>query len=1318
VDQACSSASFRRRGSAPSRLRSLVVALSFVALSLRLSAEDPAKGPSSRITEKIDRSPPIAPFPERRFALVPGDVVVFIGPENSVIEQQYGEIELRLTVAHREARPKFRHMGWEGDTVYRQNRMENWGSWRENLDAVGATVVVTWFGQTEAFDTTKTSADFISAYGRLLDELSQRTARVVILSPTPFEEAPDPRLPDNRFRNTIVEKHASLSSELARERGAVFVDLFSALSLRPAGSAPLTRDGFHFTRDGLREIASVVSSGLAIDPKAVDASFDEVGTRGVRALGDAIIEKNRLWFDTWRCMNWAFAYGDRTTQPFASGTPTRPRFVEELQQYRPLVAHADASIHAIAARDTLPEPLPPAPHRPDPAALSPEQQMANFVVRDGFEVRLFADETNGVVRPVQIRWDDAGRLWVLCVPSYPQLQPGERGHDYLVVVEDLDGDGRADGSRRVAEGLNMPMGFELGDGGVYLCESTQLVHLRDTDGDGAMDNRRVVLSGFGTGDSHQTLNSIRWGPDGCLWFSQGYHIWSYVETPHGNVELHRSGLWRLDPRTLELHSFLNESTAGLNCWGVTFDDYGQVFHASGADVAVWHTTPALISTLHPLSLGPGLAHSRGKSMEPEFLGSSQLPDELRGALLKSVYFTSQVLLYRLHDQGSSFRSEELGELISSRGTEFRPLETRVGPDGAIWICDWLNPVIGHYQASYRDPRRDRSHGRIWRVFAKGRPLLEAPRLDRRSARELVEALTSSERQVREAARVALFRRARDEALAAADAALVSEDGRSETSARRLYGLSSVYAAHGEHRPEIIDRLLSSPDFRWRAWGTRLVGAGARRLESPLVLIARSAADEHPRVRLEAVVAASRVRSARAIEVATRVLEKPTDFAIEHALTQCIHALAPEWQDALARGELDFEGRTSALARILVTHGSENAVATVRRLLAGVDVVGAARDSLWAVLVETGTTEDIQHAIVAAGNVASVLAALVRRAPELGIEGREGILALLLRDTDTPRRVAACRVIAAWRDRTLLDPVTRLLSDPGTSREERSAAILTVGAVEKAAARDALIPFLDEKDLALRNAALEALAPIDPELIAVRVARFLRDARASVDFDPLLLPHTSLREGPRALAQALADDPPDEETARRVLAWLGEKGKDDRDLLDALGRIAGYEPVRPEYDASLVRTLVEAAKREGDVDRGAVVFRSARAACTTCHRVGAEGGVAGPDLTAIGRAMTAEVITESVYWPKRQVKEGYLLTSIVTSDGAVIQGYLERERGSSITLRDAATGETRSIAKSSIAEHESAGTLMPEGLLDGSSDRERLDLLAYLFGLGR
>ena len=100
------------------------------------------------------------------------------------------------------------------------------------------------------------------------------------------------------------------------------------------------------------------------------------------------------------------------------------------------------------------------------------------------------------VKPIQMRWDERGRLWVACAASYPQIKPGEKANDYVLVCEDTDGDGRADTFTKFAEGLFMPTGIELGDGGLYVAQGTELLHLRDTDGDGKADVRRVIFSGF------------------------------------------------------------------------------------------------------------------------------------------------------------------------------------------------------------------------------------------------------------------------------------------------------------------------------------------------------------------------------------------------------------------------------------------------------------------------------------------------------------------------------------------------------------------------------------------------------------------------------------------------------------------------------------------------------------------------------------------------------------------------------------------------------------------------------------------------------
>ena len=1272
----------------------------------------------SRLTDRTNSilTEPVRPAAFTGVHVAPGtnEVVVFIGPENLVTEQRTGWMEMALAQAWRDVRPRFRHMGWEGDTVYRQNRMENWGSWKENLDAVEATTVFVWFGQLEALDRTRTPADFAVATSMLVERLLPRTPRLVLVAPPPFEKPTDPRVPDNTPRNVVVQHHVEALRQLAARRGLGFVDLFTPLIQRPADAAPLTRDGLHLTPDGLLEVAALFAASLGVPAPSP----------GDEALRGAIVEKNRLWFDTWRPMNWAFAYGDRTTQPFAQGADGRPPLVEELKIFRPRLEHADATVHALALGQAGPEPLPPPRPRADPEAATPEEEMSRFKLREGFAVNLFADEKLRVARPVQIRWDERGRLWVACTPAYPQLQPGERANDFLLVLEDTDGDGRADRSTVWADGLTMPMGMEFGDGGVYVCENTQLVHLRDTDGDGKADSRRVVLGGFGTGDTHQTINSVRWGPDGRLWFTQGYHIWSYVESPGGITELNRSGLWRLNPRTLKLESFLNESAAGLNCWGVAFDDFGQVFHGSGADFVLWHTTPALIPTLHPLNLGAGFAGSRGKSMEPEFLVSSHLPDDLRGAVLKNIYFTSQVGLYRLSDDGAGFRSEDLGDLISSSSNEFRPVESRVGPDGAIYICDWLNTVIGHYQASYRDPRRDHSHGRIWRVTANGRPALKRPPLEAMDAAQLMAQFDSPERWVRDNARYALFRRPKAEVITAADALTAREDGRSEVSARRLYEVSGVYAAHEEARPVIIERLLASENFRWRAWAARLVGLWATQIPEPLAWLTRAVVDPHPRVRLEAVVAASQVPSADAVKVATLAMDQEMDSSIQHALTQCIHALAPRWQPALADGSLDFGPRLHALARMLTTVGDPRAIGRVRELLQSGNATGPVRDSLLGVLVEHGAPDDVAYAISQAPDSPTVLSSLVTVAFRKQDEGYHKVLEQLLTSPFPAGRIAGCRVALAWnQDFGQLPRIRDLAFNEAATAPERAAAIAALGRIRGKAIVAELLPLTDSTQAMVRLAAFEAVAPHEPDAVASRLAKLLANARAESDVPPALGPMLSLKGGANSLALAIHAAPPRAEVARWSLQHLGRIGRDDRTLVDALRTAAGIAASRLEYSPEVVARILATARNSGDAGRGAALLRSEDMACLGCHRIGNEGGNTtgpslGPDITAIGRAMTPELIVEAVFWPRRQVKEGFLLTQIVTRDERQWQGYKITEDNAELRLRDLAGGPEIRLRKSEIKERNDVGTLMPEGQLDALSESQRSDMIRYLLELGR
>ena len=224
----------------------------------------------------------------------------------------------------------------------------------------------------------------------------------------------------------------------------------------------------------------------------------------------------------------------------------------------------------------------------------PASEFASFQIADGFEVSLFASEADGVVKPIQLRFDARGRLWVIGSTVYPQIEPGQRPNDKVLVLQDTNHDGRADVTTVFADGLMIPTGLEVVENGAYVGHGTELLLLKDNDGDGKADERRVVLRGFGTGDNHQNINSFMWGEGGELYMCQGLHIHSHVETPWGISSLEQAGLWRLRPRLLKLDGFYGSANEPQNPWGWVFTEWGEPIVIAGNNSSHIYPVPGLV----------------------------------------------------------------------------------------------------------------------------------------------------------------------------------------------------------------------------------------------------------------------------------------------------------------------------------------------------------------------------------------------------------------------------------------------------------------------------------------------------------------------------------------------------------------------------------------------------------------------------------------------------------------------------------------------------------------------------------------------------
>lgn len=980
---------------------------------------------------------------------------------------------------------------------------------------------------------------------------------------------------------------------------------------------------------------------------------------------------------------------------------------------------------------------------------SPDAELASFVVHPDFEVSLFADESLGIANPVAIQWDLRGRLWVLCTLAYAQLKPGEMPDDKLYILEDTDGDGRADESTLFADGLNMPMGFALGHGGAWVAADTDLLFLRDTDGDDRADTREVVLTGFGNGDTHQNISNLVFDAGGYLYFSQGLHTFSQVETPWGVSRGDTAGFWRFDPRLRRLDPFGFPSMTSQNPCGIALDRWGALFVKSNGPHLCF-ATPGLIPTTHSRELMQfaQVGQTPGKSMGVDIVSSSHLPEWIENHAIIAGYFAREVSAIPLVEEGAGFKASPPVQLIYGGHESFRPVDIRQGPDGAIYVADWFNPIINHYQVSLRHPDRDYSHGRIWRLGAKGREPVQRPDLATMGMAELVEQLRNPERWPREQARRRLTDHPEAEEVAATVRSWIEKLEPEEDVA--LVEAAGVLESLGKVGDFTLDRLARSEEPRVRAVAARLIARSDVPFTDGEKVLAELLADPHPRPRLEAVIACANRPGADSLKLALTALDAGPDRFVEYSLAQAVFALERHWLPAVRKGTLAF-AKPSHLSFVLESYGGDVSVQLARDALAG-DLAPGDRERLLIVLARLGGPADLAKVFDEAcdrpdAKLLGELAALAesrRLAPDSPDEGR---LAALLASDDPAIASAGIRLAGLWKRPNLAKPIQELASDHNRPLAIRTLALVAMARIEGNAAVPVLEWFLNDPDKGetLQRGALEGLvladlnaaarnlaAAIDGRTILPPLPSLRRDGRTTEakeppKLDPPATPSPALALLPILLqhpggAAALASvfekgTPPDAATAQEILNAMNRLGRTDAKLTPLLNRAIGRQSGAPEYDPDKVAKIVAAVREgKGDAKRGAEVYQMAQLACTACHRVGDAGGVIGPSLNGVGAGMPLDQIIESILWPDRQIKEGFQAIAFTTKAGAAITGYIEREGEDIVWYRNTSTPWIVPLAKEDIASREAIPTLMPPGLTASLDEQQFVDLVAYLASL--
>jgi mono/diheme cytochrome c family protein/glucose/arabinose dehydrogenase/lysophospholipase L1-like esterase len=760
------------------------------------------------------------------------------------------------------------------------------------LARLKADVIVAFFGFNESF----AGAGGLDAFKAELTEFVEHTLaqqyngrsapRLALVSPIAFEDLSATHgTPNGRVENANLALYTAAMEDVAARHNVLFVNLFNVSSeWYDSSDAPLTRDGAQLNDAGYAKLAPALAD-LLLGKSAVTGAETRV-----RA---AVNEKNWVWANYYKIPNGVHVFG-RRHKPFGPDN-----YPDELRKLEQMAAIRDQAIWAALAgesfdletADAKTHKLPEVQTNYSTADMKVgstnykygEEALATMATAHGYQIELFASEKEfpNLANPVHLSFDNKGRLWVAVMPSYPHYQPGDpKPNDKLIILEDTNNDGKADKETIFAEGLHLPLGFEFAPEGVYVSQAPHLVLLKDTTGDDRADVREIVFSGFDHHDTHHAISAFTADPSGAILMAEGTFLHSNIETPYGPIRSSNGGFFRFDPRRGHLERTARQPIP--NPWGIAFDDWGQDFYAetSSPDVrwmlpgTVWTPygefapkSPNLIEDNHRVRPTSGL----------EFVSSRHFPDEVQGDLLicNSIGFLG-MKQHQFEEDGTGFRTRFRHDLVQSSDGNFRPVDMEFAPDGSLYLVDWHNILVGHMQHSARDPLRDHVHGRIYRITYPSRPLVPPAKVDGATVEELLENLTLPEYRTRYRSRRELRARNAGQVLAAVDKWVRTMEILSEPNEHHL--LEALWVTWGFDQADepLLRRLLKAKDHRVRAAAVRVLRYNAHRISGQTDLLLAAAHDDHGRVRMEAIAAASWLGEARGLAIIKEAGNRPLD----------------------------------------------------------------------------------------------------------------------------------------------------------------------------------------------------------------------------------------------------------------------------------------------------------------------------------------------------------------------------------------------------------------------------------------------------------
>ncbi len=952
---------------------------------------------------------------------------------------------------------------------------------------------------------------------------------------------------------------------------------------------------------------------------------------------------------------------------------------------------------------------------------SPQEAVKRMTVADGFSVELFAAEPD-VRQPVSMTFDARGRLWVVQYLQYPHPAglkavkvdrylrtvydklpdpppKGPRGVDRITILEDTDGDGKADQFKDFITGLNLTTGLAFGHGGVFVLQSPYLLFYPDRDRDGVPDSDpEVCLTGFGMEDAHAFANSLVWGPDGWLYGAQG-------STVTANIRgiTFQQGIWRYHPLTKEFELF---AEGGGNTWGTDFDRHGNMIAGTNYNFAMLHQVQGgyYVKSFgkhgplqNPYAFGffNHVPHSGFKGGHVTIGGvvyqGDSFPPKFRNQYIAANVLSNAIYWHKINRDRSTFKNDFGGDLLLANDTWFRPVDCTVAPDGSVFVADWYDERANHV-----DPRDDwdKSNGRIYKIVADGTKPVGQFDLEKLSSNELVDLLQhKNDWYGREARRILAARR--DPAVIPSLRKIVLESKDDDLALRAFWML---YVSGG-FDDTLAETVLGHRSEDLRTWVIRLLGDRRQispALRSQLVGLAKS--DPSSTVRSQLACTAKRLPGKDGLPIVRELLRRDENLedphiplllwwavedkaASDRELVLDLLSEPSDWQRPLVRKMI-----IERLARRYAAAGGNDDFASCARLLELSP--GAAETALLIRGMETGlqgrrrdaVPEVLQEPLARMWNAGTPDPALIRFAIRLG-------------SADAQREAL------------------RQVADNATEEKSRLKLIQVLGQTGREETAPALLALLsDQTPAAVRGGALLALQRFSQPEISKTVLQRYAEMPAGLKSKARDLLCSRKAWAAELLAAVDSGAIPARDVPNDQLRKIAFHDDEELDRLieKHWGQITGT--ASPGEKAAKVHGIAVSLKlKPGDPRKGRELVKKT---CLVCHEFHGEGKSIGPKLTDFDRKNTRFMLT-NIIDPSAMIRKEYFTYTVILLNGRTVSGIIADSTPTTITFVDAKDQKTV-VAREDIDEMVQQNvSLMPEKLLDDFSAQQVRDIVAYL-----